>query len=179
MAADLQTGLSDLGGAVNDLFGASGARTAGDAYGSASDFATINARIAASATAARDEQIRRQVARSLGSTSAGVAGAGFAASGSALDILRSSAQEGALVRAVGEEQGAINVNSYLEQAGMFKGMQRAADTSATGQGIAGLLNLGGAAAALYGFFGGAAAPIAAGTVGEGAAAVGVAAAADV
>ena len=41
----------------------------------------------------------------MGSTASEVAGAGFAASGSALDIMRSNAQQGSLAQAVTSEQG--------------------------------------------------------------------------
>jgi hypothetical protein len=45
-------------------------------------------------------QAEREMYQSLGQTKADVAGAGFAESGSALDLLRQSASQGALQQAV-------------------------------------------------------------------------------
>lgn len=149
MAGDFQNAAIDTGGAVSSLFGARGARASAGSYEEAQRIAEENARIARSATAIRDAQLKRTIFKTLGAQQAQVAGAGFAASGSSLDILRDSASQGAHARAINEAQGAITANSYLEQAGMFGGMASAAHASATGQGIAGLLQAGGAAYSLY------------------------------
>lgn len=146
--ADFQNAAIDAGGAVSSLFGARGARSSAGSYDEARRIAEENARIARSATAIRDMQLKRTIFKTLGGQQAQVAGAGFAASGSALDLLRDSAAQGAHARAINEAQGAITVNSYLEQAGMFGGMSDAARASAQGQGIAGLIQTGGAVAAL-------------------------------
>lgn len=147
--ADFQNAAIDAGGAVSSLFGARGARASASSYDEARRVAEENALFAKSATTIRDLQIQRSVFKTLGTQQAQVGGAGFAASGSALDILRDSASQGAHARAINEEQGAITANSYTEQAGLFSGMSDAAKASAKGQGIAGLIQAGGALYSLY------------------------------
>jgi len=147
--ADFQTAAIDAGGAVSSLFGARGARSSARSYDEAQRIAEENARLARSATEIRDIQLKRTIFKTLGTQQAQVAGAGFAASGSALDLARDSAAQGEHARAINQAQGAITANSYLEQAGMFGGMSDAARASATGQGIAGLIQSGGALYALY------------------------------
>jgi hypothetical protein len=82
---------------------------------------------------------------SLGRTQAAVAGAGLAESGSALDILRESASEGATTKAVIGQQGLITEAGYQEQA--YTNMANAAGVAinadklaATGSFIAGGIN---------------------------------------
>jgi hypothetical protein len=151
--ADFQNTLVDVGGAVSDLFGAQGARIAAGSYKEAQSIAEQNAVLARQATRIKDIQISRNIFRTLGEQQAQVGGAGMAASGSALDILRSSASEGAITRAVNEEQGAITANAYEEQAAQFGGMADAAKSSATGQTIGGIIMGGGAIANLTGALG--------------------------
>jgi hypothetical protein len=67
---------------------------------------------------------------SLGETRADVAGAGFPESGSALDILRESASQGALSKAVLGEQGLIQEEGYREQAASYRTMADAAGMAA-------------------------------------------------
>lgn len=145
--ADVQNTLVDVGGAVSDLFGAAGARIAAGSYREAQSIAEQNAVLARQATRIKDIQIARNTFRTLGEQQAQVGGAGFAASGSALDLLRSSTSEGAITRAVNEEQGTITANAYEEQAAQFKGMADSASSSALGQTIGGLIMGGGAIAA--------------------------------
>lgn len=151
-----QNAAVDSGGAVTALFGASGSRAAADSYDEAERIARQNAVIASQATRVKGIQIQRSIFKTLGQQQADVSGAGFAASGTALDLLRSSASEGAMTKAISEEQGAISVNAYEEQATQFAGMAASARASAKGQGLGGLLQAGGAAYNLYngvaGFF---------------------------
>lgn len=148
-SSDFQTAFTDTGGAVTALFGASGSKAAAGSYDEAQRIAQQNAALAKQATRIKDIQLQRHVFKTLGQQQADVAGAGFASSGSALDLLRSSASEGAMTRAINEEQGTITSNAYEEQAAQFGGMAEAARASAKGQGIGGLLQAGGAGYALY------------------------------
>jgi hypothetical protein len=63
---------------------------------------------------------------SLGTTKAAVAGAGFSNSGSALDLLRSSAEQGATTKAVLGQQGLITEAGYNEQQQSYTLMANAA-----------------------------------------------------
>lgn len=153
---------SSLGGAVSDLFAASGHRlkAAGDVfekanYDLAATYADQNARFTETSTAIKETQANRELFKSMGTTQADVAGAGFAESGSALDILRDSASQGALQKAVLSEQGLIQEEGYKQQAQSYRNMSSAADVAiraeheaASGSTISGILKGVGALASL-------------------------------
>lgn len=138
--------INSVGGAVQDIFASSahetkakGLRIEADNYDLASGFATKNAQFTETSTAIKQAQTDREIYKTLGGISADVAGAGFASSGSALDILRDSASQGALTKAVGEQQGLITEEGYRVQAETYTNMGKAArmaadaeDTAATG-----------------------------------------------
>lgn len=125
--------ISDIGGAASDLFAASGDKSkaqydfaeAGN-YGLASDLATQNDEFTKTSTAIKEAQQQREATGALGGVQADVAGAGFAESGSALDILRDSASQAALTHAVVGQQGLITEAGYQEQAQSYTTMQQAA-----------------------------------------------------
>jgi hypothetical protein len=124
---------TDISGAVGDLFSASGdrAKAQGDFieaqdYTLASDLATQNEQFAATSTAIKQAQQDRQLYMFMGGERADTAGAGFAASGSSLDLLRSSASQGALTKAVLGQQGLIQEAGYQEQAESYQNMSEAA-----------------------------------------------------
>lgn len=144
------TGLStstfgDLGGAVSDIFGAIGDKAEAGAYSEASTLAGQNAQIAAASGRIQQVQSDRQIYQSIGGSKADVAGAGLAASGSALDVIRSSTQQGALQKALIANQTSINVNGYQEEASAYQGMASAASAASTGGFLGGLLKIGAAA----------------------------------
>lgn len=131
---------TDAAGAVSDLFAAEGdrAKAAGDRseaqdYGLASDLAGQNEKFTEESTQIKEAQQARQMTQSLGSTAADVAGAGFSASGSALDIMRDSASQGALTHAVLGQQGLITEAGYTEQQKAYTNMQGAANAAADAQ----------------------------------------------
>ena len=76
-------------------------------------------------------QLDRQIETSQGETEAGVAGAGFAKSGSALDLLRDSASQGALTKAVLGQQGLITEAGFQEQSESYNLMSSAARSAAS------------------------------------------------
>lgn len=139
MANDVTTAFSDFGGAVSALFGARGSRASAASYDEAAKIASENATISKTATNIQEMQESRAIFKSLGSTEAQIGGAGFATSGTAIDLLRDSASQGALTKALTAAQGAITANSYSEQAGMYSGLAASARSSATGQTIGGVL----------------------------------------
>ncbi|HZR03630.1 MAG TPA: hypothetical protein VFA81_10715 [Burkholderiales bacterium] len=147
--ADYGAAIRGVGGAVSDLYGAEGAAATAGSYGTAATIAERNAKIVRGATEIKNIQTQRQIFQAIGAQKAQVGGAGFAESGSALDILRSSASQGAIMKAVNEENGFIQEQSYLEQANMFGGMQKAAQASSKGQEAAGVISIVGAIAALF------------------------------
>lgn len=124
---------SNLGGAVQDLFGAfaSGEKAKGAAaeasnYGLAAGLARQNAEFSDESTKIKTMQQNRETFQVTGQQQADVASAGFEESGSALDILRNSAAQGALTAGVLAKQGAITETGYQEQAKSYDTMQQAA-----------------------------------------------------
>jgi hypothetical protein len=129
--------IGEIGGAVSDLFQASADKSKaqfdlleGQEYSDAAALATQNEQFTQMSTAIKEAGENRQVTMALGKTQADVAGAGFAESGSALDILRSGAQQGAIVKAATGEQGLIQEAGYAEQATSYNLMATAADEAA-------------------------------------------------
>lgn len=125
---------SGAAGAVGDLFAAEGDKAKADFdfaeaknYGLASDLALQNEKFTEVSTSIKEAQQQRELLSKQGGVEAGVAGAGFAESGSALDILRDSASQGALTHAVLGQQGLITEAGYKEQAQSYQTMQGAAN----------------------------------------------------
>jgi hypothetical protein len=128
---------ADFGGGISDLFAAQAdkSKAAGDLaeageYGLAAKYADQEAAFTKESTAIQEFQQQRELTKSLGQTTADVAGAGFAASGSSLDLLRDSASQGALQQAVTAQQGLITEQGYEEQAQSYDIMQSAAQQAA-------------------------------------------------
>lgn len=128
---------TDLAGAASDLFSidAHHAKAKGDLieaqnYDLASGLAQQNEKFTEVSTSIKQSQLDRENYKMLGGQAADVAGAGFAASGSALDLMRDSASQGALTKAVGEQQGLITEAGYDEQSKSFQNMSAAAHVAA-------------------------------------------------
>lgn len=155
MAAPNYTGaLSDFGGAVSAIFAgqadeaqagaalakAAMSRTAsqadilksqgdvleGQQYGEAATLADLNAQYTARSTAIQTAQADRELFLNMGGAKAAIGASGGTEGGSAGDILRASASQGALNRAVLGEQGLITEAGYTEQANSYRTMQSAA-----------------------------------------------------
>lgn len=110
-------------------------------YDLASQLALKNEQYTKMSTAIQDAQSDREVALNIGKTHAEVAGAGFAEGGSALDILRSSASQGALQHAAISEQGLVQEAGYEEQAQSYNVMAGAARQAASAEKMAGTMDL--------------------------------------
>lgn len=142
-----------IGGAVSSVFGGIGTLQGAKAYTVASDYAkkasqyaTENAGIAEASGRVQQLQANRQLLQVIGGQQADVASAGFAKSGSALDLLASSQSQGALTKALLGEQTAINVRGYQEEAqgklaesAQYAAQASAAKTSGIGGIIGGVL----------------------------------------
>jgi hypothetical protein len=151
----ITTGVSDIFAGFGDEAKAKMDLDEQQEYQLASRLATQNEQFTQMSTAIQEAQESREITQALGKTTAQVAGAGFAESGSAIDILRSGAQQGAQAQAVLSEQGLITEAGYKEQAQSYDLMASAAGTAASaektaaiGSFIAGGLSLAGAALSL-------------------------------
>lgn len=140
--------VNSFGGAVADILGgqatakslklkASGDLAEAQNYSAASDLAYENMQFTKESTAVKQMQTQRQIYLGLGTTTADVAGAGFSMSGSALDIMREGAQQGALTQQLLGRQGLITEEGYNEQGDAYKRMAATArDTAAAEEGMA-------------------------------------------
>jgi hypothetical protein len=144
----------DFGGAVADLFAADALRSQstadlakanaarvagqadrlksqgdiveGQAYGEAAGLADLNAKYTEASTRIQTAQADRALFGTLGGIKADIAGSGFGEVGSGGDILRDSAAQGALNRAVLTQQGQITEAGFEEQASSFRSLQTVA-----------------------------------------------------
>ncbi len=126
-----------FGGAIQDIFsiGASKARAQGQRleasqYDLAAGQARHNEELSKVSTEIKTAQQQRAFLKTTGAQQAGVAAAGFSSSGSALDLMRESAQQGALERGVLQQQGLIEQESFEVQAKSFDIMAQASRLSA-------------------------------------------------
>jgi hypothetical protein len=131
---------SDIGGGISDLFQVSADRSKAQGdyfeaqnYDLAAKYADQEAAFTAESTAIQRMQAERQTYQSTSQTRADIAGGGFAASGSGLDILAQSASQGALQQAVIQRQGLITEKGYEEQAESYRNMESAADMAASAE----------------------------------------------
>ena len=134
------TTFSDAGAGVSDIFAGFGAqaKAQGDLleqanYQQAAGYAEQEAKFAEMSTKIQEMQESREISKSLGQTTADVAGAGFATAGSAVDLLRESAAQGAITKQVTQVQGNIQEAGYEEQAKSFENMAAAAGVAASAE----------------------------------------------
>jgi hypothetical protein len=105
----------------------------GQTYGLASTLAQTNAAYTAQSTAIQESQAQRQLYMTLGTAAAAASGSGSSGGGSAADIIRNSAQQGALNQSVIAQQGLITEAGYTEQANAYTLQQQAAGVAAQAQ----------------------------------------------
>ena len=128
---------SDFAGAASDLFSsqtnaeADRIKAQGDfaearSYEMAANLALLNEQYTKTETAVKQFQNEREIYQTVSQQQAGVAGGGLAESGSALDLLRSSASQGALSQAIIGQQGLITEAGYQEQHDSYVNMANAA-----------------------------------------------------
>lgn len=126
-----------IGGAVQDLMGskshrlrAKGQRLEAQAYDESAGLAEKNKLFSKVSTDIKMAQQEREFLKTYGGAQADVAAAGFSESGSALDLLRESASQGALAKSVLSQQGLMEEESYAVQAKSFRLMAEASRMSA-------------------------------------------------
>jgi len=142
------SGLSDLSGAVSDLFAGEytapaeaaaataqsqtalatasadilqgqGAALEGQAYGTAATLADLNAQFTTASTKIQTTQADRALYLTQGAATSAAAASGGTSGGSAGAILRANAGQGALNKAVLTEQGAITTAGYQQQTSAY------------------------------------------------------------
>lgn len=136
--------IESLGNAASALFSSQGNAAEANSYSSAASLEEQNAQLTAASTRIQETQTARQVAQSLGTTQTDVASAGFTNSGSALDVIRSSAQQGSLAKSLINIQGAINENSFAAEAGADEAKAKAANEANKAGTVSAIASIGGA-----------------------------------
>ena len=105
-------GVSDIFAGFGDLDKAQGADLEGQSYTEAAGLALEDKQFTETSTAIKQNQADRELFTSMGRTTAAGTGSGLDVSGSADDILRQSASEGATAKAVAGQQGLITEAGY-------------------------------------------------------------------
>lgn len=123
--AALGTAVSDLFTGFGDIYKNQGLQDEQQQYEIAAHEAEQQAHYVGVSTRIQEAQSNRDLYLSMGRTKGEVSGAGFGASGSALDILRMSAQQGSLKTAAIGQQGLIQQQSLEEQASSYSSMANA------------------------------------------------------
>jgi hypothetical protein len=129
-------GVSDIFSGFGDIDKMKADELEAGQYDQAAQFAGQEAQYTQMSTAIKEAQQNREATMAMGKTASEVAGAGFAASGSALSIMRGNAQQGALQQAVTSEQGQITTQGYIEQQQSFNTMATIAGDAAKSANLA-------------------------------------------
>lgn len=143
-----QVNFNSVGGAVGDLFGGVAGFQEASAYQKAADIAKQNEQLAATSTQLQQLQASREAYRTVSGQKADISGAGFAAGGSAGDLLRSSEAQARLQTAVIGTQGQIQEAGFAAQAASYQGQAQAAQTKGAGGILGGIIKGVGAIAGL-------------------------------
>lgn len=138
--ADIAGGLSDIGSAVSDLFGAVGSSKAGSAYGQAAQIATENEQLTLRSGQIEEQQLGQQTYQTLGAERATTAGAGLTTGGSATDLMAASGTQAAISKQLLANQTQVTAQGFAQQAAAYKGQQQSAQAQASGGGLGGLLS---------------------------------------
>lgn len=134
---------ADAGGAVSDIFGglaglqrAKGYRAEAAGFTRAAGLAGENVDLEKVATSVQETQSERKALKIIGGQMSDVAGAGFASSGTALDLLAESNRQASLEQALIGTQGEIQEHAYEQQQTSFLAQAEAATSAAKASSIA-------------------------------------------
>lgn len=133
--------ISDMGGAVSDIFAgqatasslrikAKGDLAEAGNFDLAEKLARQNSQFTKESTEIKLMQAERASYLGIGATQSDISGAGFAASGTALDLVRSGQQQAALTSQMVQRQGEITGYGYEVQADSYRNMASAARAAA-------------------------------------------------
>ena len=125
--------LSGIGNDMADNIKAAGYDAEAANYGLAAKFAGENVQFTQESTAIQEAALQRNFEMAQGKTQAEIAGAGFTNSGSAQDIMRENAQQGAIAQGTAAVQGSITELGYQEQQQSYETMQSAATAAANSE----------------------------------------------
>lgn len=119
------------------IFSSFGDKAEADAYGAAARNARQNAAYTALSTGIQERQTQRAIYQNIGTQKATTAASGFTGGGSAMDVVKSTVQQGGLQKSIVSMQGMIQENAYNEQAVAYDAQKQALNYAATGALIGG------------------------------------------
>jgi hypothetical protein len=124
--------IGDIGGAAGDLFGALGDQASAGAFREAAAIDTQNEALAGENTQIQEFMANRKVNEVIGAQRAAEGAAGVSGGGSGAYLLRDSMAQGALTKQIIQVQGAVQQNTYREEAEAHEAQAQAASDAATG-----------------------------------------------
>jgi hypothetical protein len=137
-ATSISGAIGDFGTAIGDFMSIGSDNASAASYDRAAAIAGENVGITEASTLVQGYQQTRELQKTLGAQGASVAANGFTNSGSALDIARASAEQGALAHSLIVSQGQITENAYRQQQNSDLSMAAAERAKAQGAMIGGI-----------------------------------------
>lgn len=128
------SGISSIFGGIGDLFAASG-------YAKAAGLSKKNAEYVKLSTGIQETAATRQNYQVMGATTAAAGANNLSLSGSAMDVLKSNAQQGSLQKNLIALQGEIDMQGWLEKAAMDSAQAAAKTASGIGGIIGGIFSI--------------------------------------
>lgn len=135
------SGLGSIGTGISDIFAGQGDLADAKSLKKAAKLEDVNARLAGASKDIQHQAAARDIYQVMGGQQSDIAAAGFKMSGTALDIVRSSAQQGALTQSLIENQGNIDIQSHVIAAANLRAQAASAQNAAKGAGISGLFGI--------------------------------------
>lgn len=135
--------ISAAGDLFSGIFSGIGAFAAASGYSDAAEYAHQSAKLTHTSTIIQEAQKQREIYGVLGGQRSDIAASGLMASGSALDIIRSSAQQASLSKQLIAHQGLITELGFKAQQKTYEAQATAAEMQGYGDIVGGVINAAG------------------------------------
>lgn len=134
-------GLSYIGSGISDIFQASGLKQDAASLDKAAGMEDVNAKISEASAEIQQQAAQRDIYKVMGAQQSDIAMAGMKLSGTAQDLIRSSAQQGALTHALIQAQGDIEVQGHEIAAANLRAQAQQARSAASSSMFSGILGI--------------------------------------
>lgn len=141
MALDF-SGLSYIGEGIGGLMSAGGLKQDAASLDKAAGMEDVNAKLTDASKGIQHAAAARDIYKVMGGQASDVASAGFAMSGTALDLARDSARQGAITQSLIEVQGNIDTQTHLINAQNLRAQAASARSAAQKSMFSGIMNIG-------------------------------------
>lgn len=135
-------GFSYIGSGIQDIFAAGGLKQDAASLDKAAAMEDVNAKLTEASTDIQHAAAERDIYKVLGGQASDIAAAGFTMSGTALDLARDSARQGAITQSLIEVQGNIDTQTHLIQAQNLRAQAASARSAANASMFGGIMNIG-------------------------------------